>query len=84
MKDRSVCKYQYRTTVYLYLYLYMHLYEQCNAVDVTLAPLRKKKVKKVFLTPPQTSHWKWRWLRGRWSTNSNRLPSQDITDCTDS
>ena len=47
MKDSFVCTYQYRTTVHLYLYLYLHLHVQYNAVDVTVAPSRKKQV---FLT----------------------------------
>ena len=44
MKCRSVCTYQYRTTVHLYLYLYLYLYVQCNAVAVTVALLRKKEI----------------------------------------
>ena len=74
LKHRSVGTYQYRTTVHLYLYLYLYLYVRCNVVALTVAPLRKKEVKEVFLTPTQTSHWKWVCLRGTWSTNSNRLP----------
>ena len=74
MKDTFVCTNQYRTTVHLYLYLYLHLYVQCNTVAVTVAPLRNKGGKEAFLTPPQTSHWKWGCLRGRWSANSNKLP----------
>ena len=74
MKDRFVCTYQYGTTVHLYPYLYVHLYVQCNAVDVTVAPLRKKEVKEVFHTPPQTSQQKWGCLWGRWSVSPNRLP----------
>ena len=50
MKQRSVCTNQYRPTVHLYLYVYLHLYVQCNAVAVTVAPLRKKEVGVVFLT----------------------------------
>ena len=72
MKYRSVCTNQYHPTVHLYLYLYLHLYVQCYVVVVTVALLRKKEVKGVFLTPPETSHWKLGCLRGRWSTNSNR------------
>ena len=84
MKDTPVCTNQHHTTVHLYLYLYLHLYVQCNAVAVTVAPLRKKVVKGIFLTPPQTSHWKWGCLRGRRSAKSQRLSWQDMTDCTDS
>ena len=35
--------------------------------------LRKKDAKGIFLTPLQTSHWKWGCLRGRWSANWHRL-----------
>ena len=52
MKYRSFCTYRYCTTVqlYMYLYLYLYLYVQSNAATVTMAPLRKKEVKEVFLT----------------------------------
>ena len=52
MKERSGCTNQHHTTVHLYLYVYLHVYVQYNAVTVTVAPLRKKDVKGIFLLPP--------------------------------
>ena len=73
MKDKSVCTNQHHTTVHLYLYLYVHLYVRCNVVALTVAPLRRKDAKGIFLPSPKTSHWRWGCLRGRWSANSHRL-----------
>ena len=64
MKYRSVCTYQYGTTVHLYLYLYLDLYVQCNAVAVTVAPAGKKED---FTLEVGVS-------TRRWSTKCNRSP----------